>query len=230
MCNKHIALITARGGSKGLPRKNILPVNGSPLIGWTIQAALNSSLIKRVFVSTDDDEIAAVSLEFGAEIIPRPDELASDTASSIDVVEHAIEWLEGNNIPCNCMTLLQPTSPLRTTNHIEEALNLFQIKNAHCVISVFEPSHTPIKSYIEREDGAIEGLYSDEAPYMRRQDLPRAFQPNGAIYVFSVEEFKRNNHFPRTNVLPYVMSISDSIDVDTIEDLKVVEQRLKELK
>ncbi|WP_394242633.1 acylneuraminate cytidylyltransferase family protein [Vibrio astriarenae] len=229
MSKQHIALITARGGSKGLPRKNILPVNGTPLIGWTIKAALECPLIDRVFVSTDDDEIAAISSEFGAEIIIRPDELASDTASSIDVVSHAIEWLESHEIPCPQMTLLQPTSPLRTAQHLTEALDFFEEQQAHFVISVFEPAHTPIKSYIEREDGSIEGLFSSEAPYKRRQDLPRAFQPNGAIYAFSVAEFKQNNHFPRTNVFPYIMPESDSADVDTMEDLMVVEQRLKEL-
>ncbi|UPR28453.1 acylneuraminate cytidylyltransferase family protein [Vibrio crassostreae] len=226
---KYIALITARGGSKGLPRKNVLPVNGTPLIGWTIQAALQCTDIGRVFVSTDDSEIAAVSVEYGAEIIQRPHELASDTASSIDVVAHAINWLEDHQIPCSKMTLLQPTSPLRTSRHLQEAIDLFKIKNAKFVISVFEPSHTPIKSYIEREDGSIAGLYNDEAPYTRRQDLPRAFQPNGAIYAFSVEEFKRCKHFPRKGVFPYVMSEVDSADVDTLNDLRVVEQRLKEL-
>ncbi|ANQ15881.1 cytidylyltransferase domain-containing protein [Vibrio natriegens] len=229
MKTKHIALITARGGSKGLPRKNILPVNGTPLIGWTIKAAIDCPYIDRVFVSTDDDEIAEVSRQFGAEIIARPDELASDTASSIDVIAHAIEWLEQRSIEHQWMTLLQPTSPLRTTQHLEEAIVLFQEKNAHFVISVFEPSHTPIKAYIERDNGCIEGLYSDDAPYTRRQDLPRAFQPNGAIYAFSVEEFKRNNHFPRTQVFPYIMSERDSADVDTLEDLMVVEHRLKEM-
>ncbi|WP_319535992.1 acylneuraminate cytidylyltransferase family protein [uncultured Vibrio sp.] len=229
MSRQHIALITARGGSKGLPRKNILPAHGTPLIGWTIKAALDCANIDRVFVSTEDDEIAKISRQFGAEIIVRPDELASDTSSSIDVISHAIGWLEDHHIETPWMTLLQPTSPLRTATHIEQALNLLQHKNAHLVISVFEPSHTPVKAYLEQENGSIEGLYSNEAPYTRRQDLPRAFQPNGAIYAFSVAEFKRNNHFPRTQVFPYIMSEADSADVDTLEDLMVVEQRLKEM-
>ncbi|BCV28969.1 acylneuraminate cytidylyltransferase family protein [Shewanella algae] len=229
MVTKFVALITARGGSKGLPRKNVLPVNGQPLIWWTIKSALCCGLIERVFVSTDDDEIALKSIDSGAEVIRRPAELASDTASSIDVILHAIDWLEGKRIPCDYLVLLQPTSPMRTEVHLDEALALYQVKNADLVISVFEPSHTPIKSYIEHDDGTIEGLYSEGAPYMRRQDLPRSYQPNGAIYAFSKEKFKAEKHFPRRKVFPYVMSESDSIDIDTMSDLMTVEERMKEL-
>lgn len=229
MTEKVIALITARGGSKGLPRKNVLPINGKPLIGWTIEAALNCEQVERVFVSTDDDEIADISESFKADIIQRPDILASDTASSIDVVSHAITWFEEKGIDCDSIVLLQPTSPLRTAVHLDEALTLYMSKSANFVISVFEPSHTPVKSYIAREDGTIEGLWSNDAPYMRRQDLPRAFQPNGAIYAFSKNEFKLNNQFPRNKVYPYIMSEADSADIDTINDLYLVEERMKEL-
>lgn len=227
--NKFVALITARGGSKGLPRKNVLPVNGKPLIVWTIQAALECRLVERVFVSTDNDDIASISEEHGAEVIIRPSNLASDTASSIDAVTHSIEWLEKNGFQTMNMVLLQPTSPLRTSQHLAEALQLFYDKDANFIISVFEPAHTPVKSYVQYENGSIEGLYNSEAPYMRRQDLPRAFQPNGAIYAFSIEEFKRYNHFPKSSTFPYIMSESDSIDIDTKEDLMIVESRLKEL-
>jgi CMP-N-acetylneuraminic acid synthetase len=94
---------------------------------------------------------------------------------------------------------------------------------------VFEPEYTPIKSYIQKSDGSINGLYSEDAPYSRRQDLPKAYQPNGAIYAFSTEEFEKKNSFPKMNVYPYIMSEYESVDVDTINDLKIVEQRLKEL-
>ncbi|MPY24866.1 cytidylyltransferase domain-containing protein [Shewanella sp. YLB-07] len=224
-----VALITARGGSKGLPRKNILPLNGVELIGWSIKAALQCSQIKQVFVSTEDEEIAEVSLKYGAKIIRRPEQLASDMTNSESVIEHAISWLEQQNIFCKDMVLLQPTSPLRNSKHLNEALNLFYTKSADCVISVFEPCHTPIKAYIENDDGSIIGLYNDMAPYSRRQDLPRAFQPNGAIYAFSIEKFKRKNHIPRNNVFPYIMSESDSADIDTLDDLIKVEQRMKEM-
>lgn len=224
-----VALITARGGSKGLPRKNVLSLNGLPLIGWTIQAAMQSSYIGRVFVSTDDLEIATVSKKFGAEIIQRPSELASDTASSIDVVSHAINWFRENDVVCQDIVLLQPTSPLRTYKHLNEAIELYKSKPSNFVISVFEPEQTPIKSYIENDDGTISGLYSEEAPYKRRQDLPRSFQPNGAIYAFSIGEFQRNHNFPKTNVFPYLMPVEFSLDIDTFEDLVKAEQILKEL-
>jgi len=222
-----IALITARGGSKGLPRKNILPLGDIPLIGWSIQAALDSNLIDRVFVSTEDQEIADVSLKLGAEIIPRPLALAADTSSSEDVIEHAIKYLEENIFNFDTLVLLQPTSPLRTSQHINEAIELYEQKCAHCVISVFEPIHTPVKAYVEKDDGSISGLFSKSAPYSRRQDLPKAFQPNGAIYAFSVTKFKEYNQIPRDNVYPYVMSELLSADIDTLDDLLNVELILK---
>ncbi|MGF1825807.1 acylneuraminate cytidylyltransferase family protein [Vibrio splendidus] len=229
MTKKFVGLVTARGGSKGLPRKNVLPINGIPLIGLTINAAKKCKLISEVYVSTDDAEIAEISEQFGAKVIQRPDHLANDIASSIDVISHAIEWLTERQEPFEDMVLLQPTSPLRTCTHLSEALIKYTERNASLVISVFEPAHTPIKSYIQSDDGSLSGLYSNEAPYERRQDLPKAFQPNGAIYAFSVAEFKKINHFPRANVFPYLMSEANSADIDTIEDLKLVEKRLKEL-
>ncbi|MPS31267.1 MULTISPECIES: cytidylyltransferase domain-containing protein [unclassified Salinivibrio] len=230
MPKKAIALIPARGGSKGLARKNVLPVNGKPLIAWTIEAALHSEHLDEVYVSTEDEEIARVSEAFGAQVIPRPAELASDQASSIDVITHALSWLEQHAVDCDVMALLQPTSPLRKAQCIDNALALYRDKDADFVISVFEPQHTPVKAYIAQHDGSISGLFSDDAPYQRRQDLPRAFQPNGAIYIFSAAEFKRHNYFPRSKVFPYVMSEYLSADIDTKQDLDVVEQRMKELK
>ena len=225
-----IALITARGGSKGLPRKNILPLAGMPLIGWTIQAALDSNSIERVFVSTEDQEIADVSFELGAEVIPRPLALALDNSGSEEVIEHAIKYLEENKLNFDTLVLLQPTSPLRTSAHIDEAIELHEQKNANCVISVFEPSHTPVKAYVEKSDGSMSGLFGPGAPYTRRQDLPRAFQPNGAIYAFSVSKFKKKNQIPREDVFPYIMSELESADIDTREDLIHVEQILKSKK
>lgn len=228
MSYKYVALITARGGSKGLPRKNVLPLYGIPLIGWTIKAAQGCSYISKVLVSTDDDEIARISKDFGAEVIDRPYELATDTASSIDVISHAIFWMEQTEVQkYKGMILLQPTSPLRTSHHIKEAIELYEKATANFVISVFEPTHTPIKAYLENEDGTLSGLYSNEAPYQRRQELPKAYQPNGAVYAFSIDEFKLNNHFPRNKVFPYVMSEVESTDIDTLEDLKKVEIQLR---
>lgn len=228
MTDKYVAIITARGGSKGLPRKNVLPLLGKPLIGWTIQAAKNCPKISRVLVSTDDNEISSTSEKLGAEIIDRPKELGTDRASSIEVLSHAIDWLEQEDaVSYRGMVLLQPTSPLRTSKHITEAIEIYEKKDAHFVISVFEPIYSPVKAYLEGADGSISGLYSSEAPYQRRQDLPKAYQPNGAIYTFSIDEFKSNNRFPRNKVFPYLMSEAESTDIDTFEDLKKVEEQLK---
>ncbi|CAH6795014.1 N-Acetylneuraminate cytidylyltransferase [Vibrio chagasii] len=223
-----IALITARGGSKGLPRKNVLNLSGLPLIGWTIKAAQEARCIDRVYVSTEDDEIARVSRELGAEVIPRPRALATDDATSESVIGHAISWLEQMSIDFGQLVLLQPTSPLRTSVHIEEALESLSTSEANCIISVFEPSHTPIKAYVQGADGFMVGLYNKKAPYMRRQDLPAAYQPNGAIYAFHKEAFQESNQIPRDKVLPYVMSELESEDIDTIDDFLKVEQILKE--
>ena len=224
----NVALITARGGSKGLPRKNVLPLAGKPLIAWTIEAALESAAIDKVFVSTEDQEIAEISSSYGANIIARPLELASDQASSEAVVEHAIQFFKANGVDINTLALLQPTSPLRTAQHIDSAFEQYEKNNADMVLSVFEPEHTPVKAYISASDGSIKGLYSEEAPYSRRQDLPKAYQPNGAIYIFNVEVFMENVKFPRHNVYPFVMSSSDSTDIDTQQDLILAEQIYRE--
>ncbi len=223
-----VALITARGGSKGLPRKNILPLNGLPLISWTINAALESNCIETVYVSTDDAEIKLVSEKNGATCIDRPAELASDTSSSEDVVLHAIEYFNNLNISVKTIILLQPTSPMRTSQHIDEAFRVFTIQQANLVLSVFEPSHTPIKAYLLNESGELNGLYSDSAPYSRRQDLPSAYQPNGAIYIFDSKTFIEKKHFPRTKVFPYFMDEKYSGDVDTLNDLLNIEKLIKE--
>lgn len=222
-----IALITARGGSKGLYRKNIKKVNGKPLIEYTIKAALGCCEIDHVFVSTEDEEIAQTSIHLGAKIIDRPKNLAEDQSSSESVIEHAIKWLESNNFRTETMILLQPTSPLRKNTHIKEAFQIYATKKASCVISVYEPCHSQLKGFVELHDGTIQGIYSASAPYQRRQDLPKSYQPNGAIYIFSVKEFLINDYIPRVNVYPYEMSLEDSIDIDTIDDLKLVELRLK---
>ncbi|SQH74670.1 N-acylneuraminate cytidylyltransferase (CMP-N-acetylneuraminic acid synthetase; CMP-NeuNAc synthetase; CMP-sialic acid synthetase) [Shewanella benthica] len=225
----NIALITARGGSKGLPRKNILSLGGKPLIAWTIQAALKSNEVDRVYVSTEDLEIANISRDWGAEVIPRPASLAEDTTSSEAVVEHAIAYFSEKNLAFETIVLLQPTSPLRTCQHIDNAFELYRAKKANLVLGVFEPAHTPLKAYIELDDGSITGLFTPSAPYTRRQDLPRAFQPNGSLYIFGIDCFLKDKQIPRDKVVPFVMSEQESADIDTLDDLLAVERTLREL-
>ncbi|MFS1874869.1 cytidylyltransferase domain-containing protein [Enterovibrio norvegicus] len=222
----NIALITARGGSKGLPGKNIYPLAGKPLLAWSIDAAKESGLFEDVYVSTDCPDIASVALKFGAKVIERPPELATDNASSHCVIEHAIEELALKS--SDRVMLLQPTSPLRTVADIKQSFEVYDHnETCSCVISVYEPDNTPAKAYKILESGEITGLVSAEAPYTRRQDLPRCFQPNGAIYLFSVEGFSRSQCIPKLGVFPYVMEEERSLDVDTLADMQKIEAYLQ---
>lgn len=144
-----LAIIPARGGSKRLPRKNVLDLCGKPLITWSIEAGLNSKYIDKVVVSSDDDEILEISRKFGAETIKRPDELASDTATTFDAIKHTIDNLEKYDY----IVLLQPTSPLRDQKHIDEAIELLVEKNADAVVSVCEMDHSPLWSNTLPQDG-----------------------------------------------------------------------------
>lgn len=223
----NIALVTARGGSKGLPRKNILLLGGRPLLGWTIQAALLSRSIDRVFVSTEDPEISNLSLDLGAEVISRPAELAMDNTGSEPVITHAIEYLREEGIEVDNVCLLQPTSPRRNSTHIDNAFRLFKKENAKCVLSVFQPQYSSAKAYKMNEDGTIEGLLSKGSPYKRRQDLPQTYNPNGAIYLFKAIDFMEKKLIPRDQVYPFVMSEDDSVDIDTEADMKKVEMMIE---
>jgi len=222
-----IALITARGGSKGLPGKNILPLMDIPLIGWSIKAAIESPLVDACYVSSDDDDILKVSKELGAKIIQRPDALAQDDSSSEDVIAHFIHCMQEKKIEIDELLLLQPTSPVRTSEHIAESIYEFKKQGADCVISVFEPRHSPAKAYKQDADGCLKGLLNDSAPYTARQKLPRAFQPNGAIYLFKVSAFIREKGIPKNKVYPYFMSEADSIDIDDLSDFEMAESMLR---
>jgi CMP-N-acetylneuraminic acid synthetase len=219
------AIIPARGGSKGIPRKNVQSIAGKPLLAWTIIAAKKSMRFHHIVVSTEDREIATIAREWEAEVLERPIELASDTSPTYPLLEHFVD----NLLPHQdaILVLLQPTSPLRTASHVEEALDLFINSRADCLISVYEPRHTPCKAFIQDHGGFLHGLMSEEAPYQRRQDLPRAFQPNGAIFIFKARELIRQGRIPVTRVVPYIMPESDSLDVDTWDDLRQVEYLLE---
>ncbi|MEL4203686.1 acylneuraminate cytidylyltransferase family protein [Plesiomonas shigelloides] len=225
----NIALITARGGSKGVPRKNIISINGSPLISYTINAARKSKCIDAVYVSTDDNEIADISREHGALIINRPECLAGDFISSDEVVLHAIQCLYADGIYLDNIFLLQPTSPLRNENHIEEAYCIFNEGDVDCVVSVYETEDCPAKAFKFNSDGSISGLYSDDAPYLSRQTFPKSCYANGAIYIFKSDLFLDKNEIPRNRIKPYVMPYEISIDIDTWDDVERVKERLSAL-
>ena len=215
-----LAVIPARGGSKRLPRKNVLDLKGKPLIAWTIEAAKNSKYLDKIIVSTDDQEISDVSTKFGTEVLIRPDGLASDTASSVEVVLHAIET---QNQPYDYVILLQPTSPLRTVRHIDEAIELLFEKNANSVISVCETDHSPLWANTLPEDGNMGSFIREEVKGKRSQDLPIFYQLNGAIYLVNSASFNQSKSFIQTkNSYAYIMSKKDSVDIDTDLDFEFV--------
>ena len=214
--NDCIAIITARGGSKGLPRKNVLDLAGKPLIAHTIIAAKESGCFTRVIVTTDCSEIRKVSLDWGAEVIIRPSELATDNASSISVVRHALDELELNT---GSFCLLQPTSPLRNAEHIREASVLFTQTGGMSVVSACELNHHPLKSLIQQSCGKYQPVGSHKDLTTARQRLPKAISPNGAIYFCDIPRYKSNFDFFYKDTSFYLMSCEDSIDIDSHADL-----------
>jgi len=221
---KFLAVIPARGGSKGIVKKNIVDVAGKPLLAWSIEAALAIKEDVSVFVSSDCEEILKVASKYGAKTILRPPELALDKTATEPVLLHAIELVQTQDESFDYLILLQPTSPLRNHKDIEKSIKLITESGADALISVYEPSHTPYKAFKERTDGFLEGLVDNKTPFMRRQDLPRTYMPNGAIYIVKIDWFKKTHTLFANTTLPYVMSEEKSIDIDTQEDIKKVEE------
>ena len=218
MKSKILAIIPARGGSKGVPRKNIKDLNGKPLIAYTIEASINSSFINTTIVSSEDEEILKVSKKFGAEIIKRPLELASDTASTIPVITHAIEELLSKSREFDIVMILQPTSPLRDNLDIDSAIKSFINSDVDALISVVEPDIEVLKSFIVNDNGYLQGAFDDKYPFTRRQDLPTAYLANGAIYMIKTKLFLKNQTLIAEKTLPFVMPKSKSVNIDTLED------------
>ncbi|MDH4395560.1 MAG: acylneuraminate cytidylyltransferase family protein [Limnobacter sp.] len=212
-----LAVITARGGSKGLPRKNVLPAAGKPLIVWTVEAAFASTVINRVILSSDDDEIMEVAAAAGCDIpFRRPTDLASDKASSMDVVFHALQELPGYDF----VVLLQPTSPLRTAEDIDEAFHLMQAHNAPACVSVTEVEQSPYWMYKLTDDDRLTGLLEPLSGVSRRQDLPSVYTLNGAIYIANVEWLLKSGSFIGPETVAYKMPKSRSIDIDDDIDFR----------
>ncbi|MBR5637905.1 MAG: acylneuraminate cytidylyltransferase family protein [Pseudobutyrivibrio sp.] len=219
-----IAFIPARGGSKGLPGKNIKPLNGKPLIAYAIDAAKASKYIDRVIVTTDDEEIAAVAKQYGAEVpFMRPAELASDTATAVDVYIHASEFvMNETGEPVDKFMVLLPTAPLRTTAHIDGAVEAFNQHGADTLISVTEAETPP--SWYMNMDGrgciANAGFGMKGAIVNNRQVNDAYYIPNGAIYILDYKLLKEKRTYYSDNTYGYVMSRIESIDIDNIDDFE----------
>lgn len=212
-----VAFVTARSGSKGLPGKNLVNLNGAPLISWTIRAALGVNALSKVVVTSDGDEILDLSVREGADVVRRPSDLSGDQALSIEAVIHALGVL---NLTSGIGLLLQPTSPLRSSDDIDAALKLFKKEDAGSVISCFQLSQHPMKAFVASECGELTPLISKKHPFLPRQMLPDAFHANGAIYVFDIKKLLEQRSFYIEPCLLYEMSLSSSLDIDSKEDLE----------
>ncbi len=213
---KTLAIILARGGSTGLPGKNLLPLAGKPLLAWSVEAGLRATGVDRVVLSSDDEAILAAAREAGAETLLRPAELAQDDTPSDVSLLHAWEQAgRGEGV----LVLLQPTSPLRTAADIDGALARLEAPGADAVISVVEPPCNPWKCFYADDDGHLHGIAGNDAPFRPRQELPHAYAPNGAIYAVRTALFERTGKLFQPRTLPYVMDRERSLDVDTADDL-----------
>ena len=206
-----LAIIPARGGSKRLPRKNLLPLDGIPLIAHTIKAGLGSDYIDKVVVTSDSQEILEVSKKYGAKTITRPDSLSSDTATTFDAIEHTIKNFELYDYTI----LLQPTSPLRDAKHIDEAIELLDKKNADAIISVCEMEHSPLWYNTLDDSLSMNNFLKDEVLNRRSQDLDIYYRLNGAIYICRTDKLLEQGGFLlKDNIFAYKMDRDCSIDID----------------
>lgn len=217
-----IAIIPARGGSKGLPGKNIKLLNGKPLIAYTIECALKSEKISHVVVSTDSHEIAEIAMKYGAEVpFLRPDYLATDEAKAIDNYIYTIHRLtEVYNEDIDSFIVLQPTSPLRLPEDIDRAISMFQEKQADSVISYTQEAHPIFWHKYMDEEGRLINIFDDTLA--NRQDLHKSYYPNGAIYVFKRSIIESGVYYTE-NTFAYIMPRNRSIDIDYIEDFQYTE-------
>jgi CMP-N-acetylneuraminic acid synthetase len=224
---KILAIIPARGGSKRLPKKNLMDLNGKPLIAYTIEAAQNSRYIDRVILSSDDEAIIKVAKEYGCDVpFVRPKALAQDETRSIDVVTHALQTLDEK---FDDVILLQPTSPLRTTEDIDGAIEMFYNKRATSVIGVCEMEHSPLWANTLDESMSMENFLDDKYNNSRSQDLPTYYRINGAFYMSKVASILENEtFFVKKDIYAYLMSQEDSVDIDTKLDFIVAQAILKE--
>lgn len=221
-----IAIIPARGGSKGLPGKNVRLLNGKPLIAYAIEEAMKAKHIDRVIISTDDEEIAKVAVQYGAELpFMRPAELASDTAMAIDNYIYTIERLENEGGKAiDSFVVLQPTSPLRIAEDIDGAIKIFEQKKADSVISYCQEAH-PVTWHKYLDD---QGRFVDifDANIKNRQDNRVSYYPNGAVYVFRTSMIRGRKYYTDKSYA-YVMPRTRSVDIDFIEDFEYAEFLLK---
>ena len=221
-----LIIIPARGGSKGIPKKNIVELAGRPLIDYTIQAALKVAPIDHIILSTDSEEIVTVAERCGLPVAyRRPEELATDTAGSREVILDAMDWADNQGIGYDAVVLLQPTSPLRVAEDILGAISMFT-SDIDMVVSVAEARCNPYYNCFETDETGYLKISKGDGQYTRRQDVPPVYEYNGAVYVINPQSIRKMTlgSFPRR--VPYVMPAERSVDIDAPVDLLVAEHLL----
>ena len=224
-----LGVVTARGGSKGVPGKNIRPLAGKPLIVWTIEAARGAANVNRLILSTDDEAIADVGRSAGIEVpFMRPAELATDTAPTLPVLQHAVAHVEASGDRYDAILLLQPTNPFRTTALIEGAIERFSNTNADSLISVSRvpAEYNPHWTYFRDDSGVLRLATGERAPIPRRQDLPPAFHRDGSIYLMRRDVLMEQQSLYGETVLGYEIEADDFVNIDTLEDWSRAEEVL----
>ena len=214
------AIIPARGGSRGIPRKNLRLLAGVPLVAHTILAARACPHISGCLLTSEDPEIRSVGLEYGAETLDRPAELAGDLVSSQAVVRHALEYLAAEGRLPEYFALLQPTSPLRTGAHLTACIEQFFRSGVASAISVTEAAESPFKAFVQKE-GELQPLFDCRTLHAPRQLLPRVYNQNGAIYLTRSDAFLATGRFFIPPVMPFVMEAEASVDIDTDLDWRI---------
>tara|TARA_B100000989_G_C19498634_1_gene453233 strand:+ start:81 stop:776 length:696 start_codon:yes stop_codon:yes gene_type:complete len=223
-----IAVIPARGGSKGITLKNMKIINNKPLIYFTINAALKSKFIDMIYATSDNSKILAYCDKFNLNCIKRPKSLSRDKTTAIEVLKHTIKFIDKNIVKKNPYIIyLQPTSPLRTQKHIDKLIMSIKNKREKKAISVVETNEIPYKFFKINNKNKLESIFDQKYSNYNRQFLPKTYKPNGAIYFFRLSNFLKQNGFPSNGSHPFIMSKKDSIDIDNNEDLALARNYLK---
>jgi CMP-N,N'-diacetyllegionaminic acid synthase len=225
-----LALILARGGSKGLPGKNVRVLRGKPLIAWSIEAAQASKYVSSIVVSTDSDDIAAVAERFGAEVpFRRPPELATDTATSIDAILHALDWLGARGRNFDYLALLEPTSPLREARDIDQALEKLKASSAQAIVSVCKAASIhPAFMYRLGSGGSLTPYLTDTGNHVRRQDIEPIYFLDGTIYIARSATFRQLKSFYHNQTIGFEVPKWKSPEIDDEIDYLHVEAIMKQ--
>ena len=219
--SKVLAIIPARKGSKRLPKKNKLDLNGKPLVAWTIESAMKSTYIDDIAISTNDEDIVETAKSYNIDVpFLRPEELSSDQSSTMDVIIHTINFYKSMGKFYDVVILLQPTSPLRTSVDIDNSLKLLS-KDVKAIVSVCKLDHSPLWSNVLPANKSLEFFLKEDVQGLRSQDLPQYYRINGAIYLSKINYLKKNKSFFGNQSKAYIMSTNNSIDIDTKLDFNL---------